>query len=70
MIIDDCIAICGSANINDRSMEGNRDSELCMLVSGGEKIESFMGGQPFMVSKKVNELRRWLFHEHFNIPLN
>ncbi len=26
MIIDDEIVICGSANINDRSMVGNRDS--------------------------------------------
>lgn len=38
IIIDDCIAICGSANINDRSMEGERDSELCLVVAGGEKI--------------------------------
>jgi phospholipase D1/2 len=26
MIVDDRYLICGSANINDRSMEGNRDS--------------------------------------------
>ena len=32
MIVDDCYVICGSANINDRSMKGNRDSELCALV--------------------------------------
>jgi len=35
MIVDDCEVICGSANINDRSMRGSRDSELCMLVGGG-----------------------------------
>ena len=28
MIVDDSIAILGSANINDRSMQGSRDSEL------------------------------------------
>jgi phospholipase D1/2 len=28
MIIDDYSVILGSANINDRSMKGNRDSEL------------------------------------------
>lgn len=32
MIVDDRYLICGSANINDRSMEGNRDSELCLIV--------------------------------------
>lgn len=26
MIVDDNVVICGSANINDRSQEGNRDS--------------------------------------------
>lgn len=32
MIIDDKSLIMGSANINDRSMEGDRDSELCLIV--------------------------------------
>ena len=32
MIVDDCYAIVGSANINDRSQLGNRDSELAVLV--------------------------------------
>ena len=35
MIVDDCRLILGSANINDRSMEGDRDSELCVLVEKG-----------------------------------
>jgi phospholipase D1/2 len=32
MIIDDRIVVIGSANINDRSLLGSRDSEVC--VSG------------------------------------
>ena len=28
MIVDDRLVICGSANINDRSLLGNRDSEV------------------------------------------
>ena len=32
MIIDDVAAIIGSANINDRSMQGSRDSEIAVLV--------------------------------------
>lgn len=30
MIVDDLYVICGSANINDRSMLGTRDSELAV----------------------------------------
>eukprot|EP00662_Eupelagonemidae_sp_cell21_P001395 gene1395-31151_t len=29
MVVDDEWAIVGSANINDRSMDGDRDSEMC-----------------------------------------
>ena len=39
MIVDDKKVIMGSANINDRSMSGSRDSELCCLVEGGKRIE-------------------------------
>lgn len=31
MIIDDCTTLIGSANINDRSLLGSRDSEVCLL---------------------------------------
>ncbi len=32
MIVDDRFALLGSANINDRSLLGERDSELAVLV--------------------------------------
>lgn len=32
MVVDDRFAIIGSANINDRSLLGERDSEIAMLV--------------------------------------
>lgn len=32
MIIDDKTVICGSANINDRSLIGKRDSEIASLI--------------------------------------
>lgn len=32
LIVDDMICIVGSANINDRSLRGDRDSELCVVV--------------------------------------
>ena len=36
MIVDDNRFILGSANINDRSMLGSRDSELAILVEDTE----------------------------------
>jgi len=33
MIVDDLYAIVGSANINDRSMLGSRDSEIAVLIA-------------------------------------
>ena len=37
MIIDDNKVIIGSANINDRSLLGDRDSEIAIIVEGIEK---------------------------------
>ena len=32
MIVDDNLVICGSANINDRSLSGKRDSEVALII--------------------------------------
>lgn len=32
LVVDDNLVICGSANINDRSMTGKRDSEVCVVI--------------------------------------
>jgi phosphatidylserine/phosphatidylglycerophosphate/cardiolipin synthase-like enzyme len=32
LIADDKLVICGSANINDRSMLGKRDSEIAVVI--------------------------------------
>lgn len=45
MIVDDRIVLMGSANINDRSQLGNRDSEVAMLVEDTEMVPSFMNGK-------------------------
>ena len=37
MIIDDRIALIGSANINDRSMMGSRDSEIAVVIEDQKK---------------------------------
>lgn len=38
MIVDDQIALIGSANINDRSLNGNRDTELAVVIEQTEPI--------------------------------
>lgn len=40
MIVDDKQCIVGSANINDRSLLGRRDSELCLVIEDGIKSEN------------------------------
>jgi len=38
MIVDDRRAICGSANLNDRSQKGDHDSEIAILI--GQSADS------------------------------
>ncbi len=39
MIVDDRVAILGSANVNDRSMDGDRDSELGVVFEEQDRGE-------------------------------
>lgn len=65
LIVDDHIVIMGSANINDRSMVGTRDSEICILVENDlERRESHMRGHPVSVSAFAHDLRVKLWAEH------
>ena len=40
MIVDDRKVILGSANINDRSLLGKRDSEIAIVVEENKLIET------------------------------
>ena len=44
MVVDDVAAICGSANINDRSMVGTRDTEVAMVVHDQYFEDAAMNG--------------------------
>lgn len=61
MIIDDRMAICGSANINDRSLLGQRDSEFCVVINDLEQEDCRFSGQPVRVGKFCSSWRRKLF---------
>lgn len=61
IIIDDKVALIGSANINDRSQMGSRDSEIAVVVEDQEKIQSMMNGKPYEASKFAYNLRKGCF---------
>lgn len=45
MIVDDRIIIIGSANLNDRSQVGFRDSEIAIVIEDSDMIPSKMNGE-------------------------
>ena len=70
MIVDDRIAIIGSANINERSMLGNRDSEVASVVRDTDMIWSTMNGQPYQVGRFPHTLRMRLMREHLGLDVD
>lgn len=67
MIVDDKRVIIGSANINDRSLRGDRDSEIAVLTEDTALVTSVMNGKPFQASKFALELRLNLMKEHLGL---
>jgi len=67
MIVDDRVAIIGSANINDRSMLGDRDSEVAVIIQDNDMMEGKMNGQPYQVGKFSHSLRCHLLKEHLGL---
>ncbi|KAF2202276.1 phospholipase D [Delitschia confertaspora ATCC 74209] len=67
MIVDDRVAIIGSANINERSMMGDRDSEVACIVRDTEMIDSYMAGEPYKVGRFPHTLRVRLMREHLGL---
>ena len=61
MIVDDTTVIMGSANINDRSMLGSRDSELAIIVEDTKFTSSTMDGKPYQAGQFAGSLRKALF---------
>ncbi|RMZ67551.1 phospholipase D1 (PLD1) [Pyrenophora seminiperda CCB06] len=70
MVVDDRVAIIGSANINERSMLGSRDSEVAAIIRDTELLDSYMGGQPYKVGKFPHTLRMRLMREHLGVDVD
>ncbi|KAI9671508.1 MAG: hypothetical protein M1817_003560 [Caeruleum heppii] len=67
MIADDCVAICGSANLNDRSQLGDHDSEIAIVIEDPTPLDSRMNGQPWRATKFAATLRRQVMRKHLGL---
>ncbi len=63
IIIDDTECIIGSANINDRSLLGYRDSEFAVHIEDTELYEGCLNKTKVKVGKFCSTLRLRLFRE-------
>lgn len=68
LIADDRVAILGSANINDRSQLGDRDSELAVTVWDAAATQVALDGKRSVpVSASVHNLRKELWRKLFGL---
>ncbi|KAL0367775.1 UNVERIFIED_CONTAM: Phospholipase D zeta 1 [Sesamum radiatum] len=67
MIVDDRTTLIGSANINDRSLLGSRDSEIGVLIEDKEFVDSRISGKPWKAGKFALSLRLSLWSEHIGL---
>uniref|UniRef100_A0A8R1IWJ1 phospholipase D n=1 Tax=Caenorhabditis japonica TaxID=281687 RepID=A0A8R1IWJ1_CAEJA len=67
LIVDDETVIIGSANINDRSQCGNRDSEVCCVYTDVVKERSMMDGKPYEAGRFAKSLRMRCMKEHLGL---
>ncbi|KAJ3677188.1 hypothetical protein LUZ60_002912 [Juncus effusus] len=61
MIVDDEYVIVGSANLNERSLAGDRDSE----IAHGSYQPSYLNGQHSFACGQVHLFRMSIWYEHF-----
>ena len=74
IIVDDTKVLLGSANINDRSMIGTRDSEFAVLIKEKKELidkntgkNFIMDGKPYSAANFAVSFRKALWAEHLGI---
>lgn len=72
LIVDDAVAVIGSANINDRSLNGNGDTELAAVIADNtEAIMTDVGQGIKVVTRKfARELRMKLWKKHLAMEVD
>jgi len=64
-IVDDAVAIIGSANINDRSLNGNGDTEIAaVVVDENSRLVDVGAGVNCVTRQFASHLRKRLFRKH------
>ena len=71
LIVDDTKVLISSANLNDRSMLGDRDSEFGVIIEE-EKHDKYKmnGNKNYKAAKNAVELRKKLMAEHLGVDEN
>jgi phospholipase D1/2 len=69
LIVDDAVAVIGSANINDRSLNGNGDTELAAVIvdDADAKLTDLGGGAKVVTRHFARELRMQLWRKHLGM---
>lgn len=72
LIVDDAVAIIGSANINDRSLNGDGDTELAaVIVDDAEaKVTDVGRGVKVITRKFARDLRIQLWKKHLGMEVD
>jgi len=72
LIVDDAVAIIGSANINDRSLTGNGDTELAAVIvdDANAKMMDLGQGVKRVTRKFARDLRMQLWKKHFGMLID
>lgn len=67
MIVDDRTVIIGSANLNDRSLEPGRDSDIAVVLRDSTTVPGLMDGQPYVAGPFARSLRMELWRGHMGL---
>lgn len=65
LIVDDKTVLIGSANVNDRSMMGSRDSELAVVIQDKTEVSTVMNGKPYQAAAFAHNFRKKVFKSLF-----
>ncbi|GAV55262.1 hypothetical protein ZYGR_0AS05860 [Zygosaccharomyces rouxii] len=70
LIVDDRACIIGSANINERSQLGSRDSEVAAIIRDTDLVKTKMEGEEYYAGRFPWELRQRLMREHLGCDVD
>lgn len=70
MIVDDAVAIIGSANCNDRSLQGNGDTEIAAVIVDNDVKQMDIGSGAAIATRRfARELRIGLWEKHLGLRI-